>query len=260
MSNPKIAYDYPYRLRIEHPERADVRLFRAGRTIVFDPAAPLPDGAIVVLTGPAPDRVRGVAEAVAAGRRPTVLAAQELLDWLAPLGPVDGVTAPCELDGVRFEALPYAPPPPSAGPLARNLVASLGALRPAATLRHLRERARLPGGQPLVWHLTFPDRSRLLHLDLALHRGVTGEFVERAATAWGAPEWILVGSAWGEGDGVVQWLGRFGKARVLLLDLVNGERRAVGLPTELVTPLRDRLIAQGIDAHVFATEAGYRFE
>lgn len=260
MSARRAAHDYPYRLRMEHPERADLRLHRAGRTIVFDPARPFPDDAVVVLTGPAPDRVRGVAEAVAAGKRPTVLASAELLDWLGGLGALDGAVPPHEVDGVRFEAEPYTPPPPNAGPLSRQLVASLGALRPAATLRHLRERARLPGGQPRAWQLRFPDGTRLLHLDLALHRGASEAWVERVAAAWAEPDWLLLGSAWGEGDGVVRWVPRFGRTRVLLLDLVNGERRALGLPVELVTPLRDRLVAEGVDAYVFATEAGYRFE
>ena len=53
---------------------------------------------------------------------------------------------------------------------------------------------------------------------------------------------------------------RFGAKRVLVTELQNSERREVGLPTELVTPTRDKLVAAGIEAHVFATQASYRFE
>ena len=47
---------------------------------------------------------------------------------------------------------------------------------------------------------------------------------------------------------------------MLVTELINSERRELGLPTELVTPLRDRLHTAGIEAHVFATQASYRFE
>ena len=59
----KVAYDYPYRLKLDHADRAEVRLARAGRTIVFDPVE-IHDGDIVVLTSPSPDRIRATAEAV----------------------------------------------------------------------------------------------------------------------------------------------------------------------------------------------------
>lgn len=256
----KAAHDYPYRLRVEHPERAELRLWRAGRPVVFDPATPPPDDAVVVLTGPAPDRLRGTAEAVEAGRRPTVLASEGVHAWLGRLGALEGGSGPTTVDGVRFEPRPYAPPPPAMGPLGRQLLARVGAIRPGAGLRALRERARAPEDAPLAWRLTFPDGSALLHLDLALHRGTPEAWVDEAATAWAGAEWLLLGAGYGEGDGVERWVGRFGAKRVLLCDLVNGERRALGLPVELVTPLRDRLVAQGLEAHVFATEASYRFE
>jgi hypothetical protein len=47
---------------------------------------------------------------------------------------------------------------------------------------------------------------------------------------------------------------------VLVAELVNGERRELGLGTELVTPWRDQLVAAGVDAHVFATQTSFRFE
>jgi hypothetical protein len=84
--------------------------------------------------------------------------------------------------------------------------------------------------------------------------------VARAAARFGNAEWTVVGMAPGDGAAVVQWLPRFGPNRVLFAELVNGERRELGQPTELVTPWRDRLVAGGVETHVFATQTSFRFE
>jgi hypothetical protein len=254
----KLDYDHGYRLRIEHPDRAEVRLLWAGPPIVFDPADPPAEGEIIVLTGPAPDRLRATAAVVKAGKRPIVVASDELCDWLTRLGPIDGGPGPREVAGVKFDSMRYDPPS-GARPFPQRIAAYVGALRPGAALRHLRERSETPDGQPHIWQVTFPDGGRFLHLDLALHSGQNGDWVDRAAGAFGNPDWLLLGAAHGEGEGVRRWISRFG-GRVLLTDLVNGERRAMGLPVELVTPLRDQLMAAGVDTHVFATQASYRFE
>lgn len=252
----KVQYDYPYRLKLEHADRAEVRLHRSGRCIVFDPTE-VKEGDIVVLTGPAPDRIRATAEAVKLGHRPTVLASEEILAWLRGVGAVDEPTG--EVDGVTFESLPYTPAS-TARPMPQRVMAHMGALKPVATFRHLRERATLPTSSPCAWQLTFPDGSRLVHLDLALHRGQEATWKEQAAARFGGADWLVIGSAYGESEGVANSLGAFGARHVLLSDLVNGERRALGLPTELVTPLRDRLVASGVEAHVFATQTSFRFE
>jgi hypothetical protein len=65
---------------------------------------------------------------------------------------------------------------------------------------------------------------------------------------------------WGEGEALVRHVAAFGARRVLVAELTNAERREQGLPTALVTPIRDRLVAAGVEAHVFATQTSYRFE
>jgi len=255
----RVHYDRGFRVRIEHGERAEIRIVRDGRTIVFDPEQPVEDGDIVVLTGPGPDRLRATAAAVREGKRPTVVASEDVLAWLAKLGPLDAQRAPCTLDGVAYASLAYDPPP-FVRPPPRELVGALGALRPTAALRALRERSTLPTDAPLVWQLTLPDGGRLLHLDVALHRQTEAAWVERAVATFGGAEWLIVGFQYGESDGVVRWLGTFGAKRVMVAELVNGERRALGLPTELATPLRDRLCDAGTEAHVFATQTSFRYE
>lgn len=254
----KVAYDHGFRLRIDHGDRAEVRLSWAGRPVVFDPATEPGESDLVILTGPSPDRMRATAAALKSGRRLHVVASDEAYDWLVRLGPIEGGPAPRTVDGIQIQSMRYEAPP-EIRPLPRRLVGYVGALRPGAALRHLRERAELPDGPPHVWHLRFPDGGRLLHLDLALHPGQSGDWVDRAAAAFGGADWVVVGNQYQQGEGLRRWLHRFG-GRVLLADLVNDERRARGLPTELLTPVRDELVAAGVDTHVFATQTSYRFE
>ena len=247
----RVAYDYPYRLKIEHADRAELRLSRRGRPIVFDPAlAPTADD-LVILTGP--DRLRATADAVRAGVRPTVLAAPEITEALAALGPMDTLaptTSPHALpDGLVVSWLAYPTVP-----------ASPRTLRSMVALRGLRDRTRAPQVPARVWQLTFPDGARLLHLDLALHADTSPAWIDQAVAAFHGPEWILVGCAFGASTAVARWLPRFEGRRVMVVELVNSDRREQGLPVELVTPLRDRLVGLGVEAHVFATQASYRFE
>jgi hypothetical protein len=252
-------HDYPYRLRIQHPDSAEIRIERKGRFIHVDPVEALGDDDIVVLTSPAPHRARATVEALREGRRLTVVAAPPVLEWLARAGTLDALTFPAVVDGVTIDGMGYAAPT-QARPLAHFLRASVVGARPAATFRRFAEQARAPMAEPHIVSFTFEDGARLLHLDLALHRGTDVDWVDRAVERFGGPEWLLAGFAWGEGEGVLTHVGRFAARRVLVTELVNTERREMGLPTELVTPVRDRLAAQGVEAHVFATQASYRFE
>jgi hypothetical protein len=238
---------------------AEVSLHWRGRTVVFDPAAGDFDDAIVVLTGSSPARCRGALAAVRAGRRPTVVCGDVLGSWLGSNGPIDRREPGSTLDGLRLQGLPFSAPP-GATPVQHFLQASLAATRPRAVLRRLREEARMPAPVPHAWSVTFPDGSRLCHLDVALHGGTTDAWIDSAASVLGNAEWTLVGLPFGETAALARWLPRLGTNRVLVLESVNGERRELGLPTELVTPARDVLVAAGIEAHVFATQASYRFE
>ena len=254
-------HDYPYRLRVQHPEYAEVRIERKGRFLRIDPSDPPTADEVVVLTSAAPHRARATVEALQAGVRLTVVATRPVLEWLGGLGTIEGSTFPATVDGVTIDALGYAPPR-QARPLGHFLRASVAGARPAASLRRLAEQVqvRYPTVEPQVLQLTFEDGARLLHLDLALHAGTDEAWIERVIARFGAPEWLVVGFAWGEGAAVVRHAGRFGARRVLVAELQNAERRELGLPTELVTPIRDQLVGQGLESHVFATQASYRFE
>lgn len=201
---------------------------------------------IVVVTGPT--RVRGILAALDAGVRPTVVAPEPVFDWLVRHGVNDGGPVPRSIDGVGFDAMNYAP--------AHARVTD----RLRGAMRRLRERERPPACEPQILELTFPDHLRLVHLDLSLHAGVDEAWVTRAAARFGNPDLLLLGLPHGEGSAVLRLLPRFGPNRVLLAEMTNDERREAGLPTELVTPTRDELVRHGLDVHVFATQASFRFE
>lgn len=254
-----VHYDYPYRMRIGHRSHCEIRIERKGRWIVFDPVTrPNPED-IVLITGAAPERLRGTYEAIEAGLKPTVVAPEPVLDWFSNTGRYDGGGVPREIDGVKIEGMSYAPVR-GVRPLAHAVRLSFQGAGPLTVWRDLTGRLRLPSCEPQIFHLTFPDKSRLLHLDLSLHRDTDPGWVERAQSLFGNPEWLIVGCPFGEADAVARWIPSFGATHVLVAELVNTDRKEKNLPIELVTPLRDRLVTLGVEAHVFAGGAGYRFE
>lgn len=249
----RIHYDYPYRLRILHQGTAELRIEKKGRWILIDPLERPTTDNIVVLTGATADRVKGTWEAAKAGVKPTVVASEPVLEWLKEAGPVEGLVAPQELDGVRFESLAYT------GPRGAS-VGEFLRMGPATAVRQLTSRARLPSAASQILCLQFEDGSRMLHLDLSLHRDTPSDWLEQAISRFRGADWVIAGCPHGEADAVVQLLPRFAPKKVLLTELVNTERKRLGLATELVTPTRDRLLGIGLETHVFAPHASYRFE
>ncbi len=261
MTTQPFHHDYPYRLKIQHFDLADLRLERKGRWLRVDPSTPPEEGEAVVLTSAAPGRVRATAEALRAGRSLMIVASAEVLAWARGLatGSVEGHVDTAEIDGVRVELVPYAPPGTSSRRSATGLLrAAAGAAR--GVLARTAPDDGEVGMAPSIVAFTFPDGARLLHMDLALHAATDARWLEGVVTRFGSPEWLVVGQPYGEAEAVARLAPRFSAKRVLVTELANGERRARGLPTELVTPLRDRLVAAGVEAHVFATQTSYRFE
>lgn len=256
----RVQHDFGYRLRLEHPDRAELRLLRVGRAVIFDPDGPPELDDIVVLTGSGEDRTRALRAALGAGRRHTVVAPPGLWSELSAAGAGDGGAGEWSGDGLHLRSMAYDPPA-EARPSLLGAPAAL-ARGPRTLVRSLVPRP--PPREAAVWEVGFADGTRLVHLDLALHAGTDEAWVHRAVAAFGGPEWLLIGCPYGEGDALLRWLPRFcdeaKPTRVLLTDLVNTARRERGLPTELITPLRDRLLAAGLQTHVFATQASFRFE
>ena len=212
-----------------------------------------------MLTWHETERVQGVVEAVKAGRSPTVMAHGHVLTWLERFGPVDGRALGSAIDGLKIEAVAYAPVPyatPTEG--FRKMRSALG--NPVRAARRLKQRAALPSSSPLVYEVTFPGGERLLHLNCALHLGTEAAWLDEHGRRFSNADWTVVGVDFDEADAMRERIGTFDPQVLLVTDLVGDVRRRLGLPTQLLTPTVDALIDDGFDAHVFVSEASFRFE
>jgi hypothetical protein len=236
-----------------------LRLDRPGRTLRFDPRAPPAADDVVALTWAWPEHVDGTAAAAAAGARPTVVAPSAVLQWIAARGDVDGGAAQLQVDGMHIEQEPYAPIP-WATPSEAVFKAASALRRPDRALRRLALRRGRPSAPPVVTRVTFPDGEQLVHLNLSLHAGTEAPWADALSGRWGGARWLIVGVDHGHDDAVLRHLPAFQARHIILTDLLSETRRALGLPTRLLTPLRDRAVAQGLDAYVLVSGAALRFE
>ncbi len=256
--------DFPWKLRLSHEGRAAIRVERPGRCLRFDPfdgpdATPLLDDDIVILTWTWPEHRDAVAARVLAGARPTVVAEPELLAWLANKGPVDAHRSPAPLDGMQIETLPYTPIP-YATPIEAVRKAGAALSRPVRAAGRLLSKVGGPRAAPVIVQVTFPNGERLLHLNLSLHSSTPAAWLDDAAARFAGAETVIVGVDYEEDEAVLRQLPRFAPGRVLFTDLLGETRRAVGLPTGLLTPACDEAINRGMDAYLFVSGAGMRFE
>jgi len=253
--------DYPWRLRVEHEGQMSLRLDRRGRCVRVDPKnAPSADD-IVVLTGVWPEHLDGTRQAVSQGVRPTVVAPLVVLDWLRKSGELSPDSHPegIEFDGVRIELRSFVPIPYVTPKEALYKVQS-AVLRPDRAAMRLLQRRGYPRSQPVAFQLTLRGGGRFAYLGLALHRGTPADWLERCMRDWAKPEWLLVGVDHGHGDAILSILPGFEARHILFTDLLSELRQRLGLPTELLTPLRDRAVASGLEADVFVSGAGLRYE
>lgn len=250
---------YPWALRLELEGFQSLRLERPGRFLRFDPIGEIAADDIVILTWNEHERLAATARAIRGGKRLTVVAVPEILTWLAGHGSFDGHEAPVEIDGVRIELMPYQPIPYAEGAeIPLKVLSSL--VNPARAARRLLQRRKLPSAAPVVAQLTFPDGRRLLHLNFALQSHTPEPWLAEAVARFREPDWLITGVDYGYEASFLERIPRFGAKRLLVADLLSDTRRAIGMPTGVLTPLVDRLVEQGLEAYVFATHASFRFE
>lgn len=251
---------FPWRLRLTHQGHSAVTVEWAGRTFRFDPhSAPGPDDQII-LTWHECERAEGTLSAIRAGANPRVIAVPALRMWLHEAGDCLDATPGGKVDkDVLVEAMEYQPIP-YATPVefARKTKAAL--LNPLMAARRLKGRVGLPEANPMVVQITFPDGGRLLHLNCALHQDTPSDWLDKAVQRFKGADWVVVGVDFGEDDAVLQRIARFEAKHLLVTDLVNDTRQAIGLPTNILTPTVDALCDQGIDAVPFVQGASYRYE
>jgi hypothetical protein len=215
------------------------------------------DAEAVVLTGgPWAERYDGVLALVKEGRRPRVVAPAPILDWLGKHGAIEGLTAPCTVAGTTIEMVPYDPFEPVTGRRDR-VRAALG--RPRWALDRFVAARDLPDAPPHLLRMVVPNGHTIAHLGVALHRNTDPAVLsEVRRLSEGAV--VVAGYAHGEQDAFVEHITALAPRRLLLCDQTNDVRRAAGLPTALITPTRDVLVARNLETHPFVSGTSVRFE
>ncbi len=250
-----------HRLRVVHEGLLSLCLERRGRPVRFNPRHPPAAGDIVVLDWCWPEHLRAAQAAAAAGQRFDVVAPEAVGRWLVDQGlPADRVHGSgCRIDGVSFDQQPYQPIP-WATPIEGVRKLRSAVVQPARAARRLASHRGLPSCAPQVTALRLADGGRLLHLNLSLHRGTPDDWLSRLADAQGGADWVLVGCDFEEDAAIAARLPRLAARTILVVDLVGEVRRAIGMPTALLTPLVDQLRRDDLDAYVLAAHTSFRFE
>lgn len=249
---------YPWRLKLVHEGGRCIRLERKGRFFVFEPGGASDE--VGILLGGDSERVSGLVSMAQDGRGEVVLS-DEVADELPPLNGITVHRFPTTVDGVAFESMNYSPllqPDRSSGILRmRRAIKS-----PRKAAKRWRDNGGRTASSPLtsVVQLTFPDGSRLLHLDLSLHQETSDQWVQEAQGRFRGADWLICGVEYGQDEAVLTHLKGFEPKLVMLTDLVNEQRQAQGLPVNLLTPTVDALIGKGLSAHPFPPKSSFRFE
>jgi len=254
-----LADTFPWRLRLKHLGRATILAERPGRQLLFDPWEAPEGQPLLVVTGTECDRLLGTSAAVEGDTWPEVVASQEILHWLGERGELTGQLPPIQVDGLAFETEPYTPIP-WATPTEALRKAWSGLRRPDLAATRLRRKLARPASPPVAVEVTLPDGGRLVHLGCALSSFLPDDELARLVKRFSGADWLIVGVDYQEQDAVFDRLPAFEAKVVLVTDLLNEVRRELGMPTELLTPLVDRLCDAGVQAHPFSKGASYRFE
>jgi len=250
---------YPWRLRLVHEGYSSIRLERPGSWFRFDPRDPPEEGEQVVLTWAELGRAEGTLQAVRMGTNPRVVAVPALRGWLHEHGSVQDRSPGGRVDDVQIEAIEYEPIPFATGAeAARKTKAAL--MSPAVAARRLLRRTRTPTAPPIVVQLSFADGSRLLHLNCSLHQRATQGWLNRCVERFRGADWVIAGVDYEEEEAFERLVPSFEPGKLLVTDLVGNTRADLGLPVRHVTPLVDRLCAQGLAAFPFVGGTTYRFE
>ena len=256
--------EFPYKLRLEHEGRASIRVEWPGQTLRFDPLGGpegpgVQAGDLVICTWNWPEHLDAVAAAAQAGDRPSVVAEPEVLAWLAAQGPIDAHQGPATVGGVSIETRTYTPIPYATRSEAVWKLRS-ALVRPDRAAGRLLKKARLPKVDPTIAQVTFPSGERLLHLNLSLHSRTPESWLADVSARFRGADYVIVGVDYGEDEAVLRLLERFEPGRVMFSDLISETRRALGLPTSLLTPVCDDAIGRGLEGYLFVSGAGMRFE
>ena len=247
----------PWKLRLEHFGFSHLCMEWAGRTIHFNPISTVNNGDIAVLLWNWPEQLDGVVQSLQEGIEFSVVAPQEILDWLQQFGTVNGACSFSEL-GLQIVLESYIPIPPMTVREGFRKIRS-SVRNPLRAVHRLRQKDKLPTCEPQIAWVRFPSGVLFGHLHLSLHSGTPQGWRDGLQEKIKDSTWILVGCDYEECDAFIEHLCSLSPKQVLLTDLIGDYRRKMGLPTKLLTPIADKAILKNLDVQVFATKVGYRF-
>lgn len=205
--------------------------------------------------GPWVDRLTGARAILATGARPIVVAEPSLAGWLGDTETRDPDQG--QIDGLAWTSWTYEPPEESRRGIGDKVRAALR--NPRWALGRLGARRAVPVSKPRAWRFEVHNGHHIVQLGLALHARTPDAFVADAAERCRGAV-LVAGYLPGDAEAFVRQIEAIRPSRLLLMDFVNDLRRDAGLPIEIVTPTRDRILDLGIDAHPFVSGVSVRFE
>jgi len=256
MNNP---VENPWKMRLSHHGFAHLQLDWRGQILHFDPVYPPNDDEIVVLTWNWMSRLKGVVAAIQAGRRLHVVAPPEALDWLSRYGAFEGYVLDAQLNGVSISLFPYAPLSSGEAHGDWSRLKSV-VKRPQRAIGRLWERFEAPDFSPMIAHLEFPSGARLLHMNLSINELTEIVWIKKMIEKFRGCDWLISGCDYQHDGAIIRHLPDFAPKHLLLADLIGDFRKGMGLPTQILTPVVDKLSNKGLSAHVFVSQASYRFD
>lgn len=254
-----------WKLRMEHKGFSHIWLSWRKGNIHFDPTESPSEEDIVVLLWTWPERIMQTAKEIASGKKLVVIAAQEVLDWLRSFGSFDGYADRYEKNGLSIQLTPYESFPAWIFPETLERFRALFR-HPKTSLSRLVQKRKTPHSMPRVAEVTFPSGAKLVHLNLSLHRKQQESWLQAYAKKCGSVNWMITGIDYNQTESFVQNLSFFNSPLILVADLLSDSRKTLGLPTQWLTPVVDRLLdifqtqQSEQQAFVFAPHASFRFE
>ena len=253
-----------WKLRIEHQGYCHLWLSWPQGNIHFDPVQNIETDDLVILLAPTPERICDTAKAISAGKKPVVVAAQEIIDWLRSFGDFQGYADTGTYQGITVSLTPYEPFPAWIWPESLERIRA-GIRHPRSAIKKLLSKRSMPNSMPRVAQLTFPSGAKLVHANLSFHRLQQKNWLASYTDRCGPIDWLIAGLDYKQVDAFTQNLSFFDSPLILVTDLLSDSRKEVGLPTQWLTPVVDSLLDTFRKndtnqlAFVFAPHASFRF-
>ena len=253
-----------WNLRIEHKGFSHLGLNWHRGEILFDPICDIASSNIIILLNNTPERVRATAEAIRQGKKPIVIAAQEILDWLSSFGLFEGHSDSYEYNALKIQLTPYEGFPAWKWPESLERIQA-GIRHPTKAIKKIFSKRKLPNSMPRVALIQFPSGAKLLHLNLSLHKAQQENWLKAYAAQSGECNWLIGGVDFQQTKEFSQNLSFFKSPLILVTDLLSDTRKAVGLPTQWLTPTVDELLnyfeqhKTNQMAFAFVPHASFRF-